>query len=201
MCRRRMGLADQSRAAVFCPIILPSTWCFLVGLALCIGVAAFTPSTATSQEGRGHTDIDIVLQPAASIRYVGYRPTPSVAWQADSAVVLLDWYGKQIVVHTLGSDRRHRIGRQGRGPGEFRGAVDLAVTAAGEIYVTDPLNNRLSRFSADGAFLESYRLPGFSNSVVAGGGIVYVDWFSYERDALSEIGRVDTATKIGRAHV
>lgn len=53
---------------------------------------------------------------------------------------------------------------QGAGPGQFRGATDLAVdNRNGDIYVVDQGNNRVQRFDRDGRFVSEFGTAGRSN--------------------------------------
>lgn len=47
-------------------------------------------------------------------------------------------------------------GTQGTGPGQLLSPVDVAVDSAGDVWIGDPSNNRISRFAADGTFKENY---------------------------------------------
>ena len=52
------------------------------------------------------------------------------------------------------------IGRRGNGNGEFDAPRDVAVDAAGTIYVADTQNNRIQLFDANGAFLAKWESLG-----------------------------------------
>lgn len=53
----------------------------------------------------------------------------------------------------------------GSGPGQFRGATDLAVdNRNGDIYVVDSGNNRVQRFDRDGRFISEFGSAGRGNS-------------------------------------
>lgn len=76
-------------------------------------------------------------------------------------------------------------GSPGAGNGQFNGALDVAVDpASGNVYVADVGNDRVQRFTADGAFLGAFnrlgRLPGGPTleepvAIAVGGGNVYVE--------------------------
>lgn len=53
-----------------------------------------------------------------------------------------------------------RIGRRGRGEGEFRWPTHLALGADGTLYVTDLLNSRVQAFDRAGNFVRSIGQPG-----------------------------------------
>jgi 6-bladed beta-propeller len=70
-------------------------------------------------------------------------------------------------IFLFGPDGRliRRIGREGGGPGEFRGNNGMAVLPDGRVAVLDAANARISFLDSTGAFLESWRVPaGFSTS-------------------------------------
>jgi len=52
------------------------------------------------------------------------------------------------------------VGRKGGGPGEFNAALHIQLGPDGDLWVTDPENNRLSRFDTSGTFVEGKHAPG-----------------------------------------
>ena len=44
------------------------------------------------------------------------------------------------------------LGRQGSGPGEFRGPAGIAIGPEGRLYIADPGNHRVQILDADGSF-------------------------------------------------
>ena len=55
-------------------------------------------------------------------------------------------------------------GTEGSGPGEFNAPEDLAVDAAGHVYVADTWNHRIQKFTADGTFLTAWGSQGFGDN-------------------------------------
>ncbi|MFP5503382.1 MAG: 6-bladed beta-propeller, partial [Candidatus Sericytochromatia bacterium] len=52
----------------------------------------------------------------------------------------------------------------GAGPGQFKGATDLAIdNRNGDVYVVDAGNNRVQRFDRDGRFVEQFGSAGRGN--------------------------------------
>lgn len=71
-----------------------------------------------------------------------------------------DWDRKKIVKYDQTGKYILMIGREGRGPGEFRNLSTARFDKAGEIYVTDIADRRISFFDRSGNFLRQVLLPG-----------------------------------------
>jgi DNA-binding beta-propeller fold protein YncE len=50
-------------------------------------------------------------------------------------------------------------GSEGTGDGQFGEFIDLAVDSAGNVFVTDPVNQRIQKFDSDGKFLAKWNTP------------------------------------------
>ena len=74
----------------------------------------------------------------------------------EGTVYVLDDMNLEVRVFALDGAHRGTFGRKGEGPGEFRSlrAIDRA---AGDLVVTE--TDKLSRFSSDGEFVGSQRVP------------------------------------------
>lgn len=59
-------------------------------------------------------------------------------------------------------------GRYGRGPGEFALPTDLALSAAGDVFVIDSENSRVQRFDSNGQFVLEWGLWGYHPGLLAG---------------------------------
>jgi hypothetical protein len=88
-------------------------------------------------------------------------------------------------VQVFGPDGTHRttFGRGGDGPGEFRDPNGIRLTPKGHILVSDPRNQRISRFTPEGDFLEAHTVPvrsfGFQwEGILDGGGRVLDQQFA-----------------------
>ncbi len=81
-----------------------------------------------------------------------------VAFGPTGEIYVSDGYGNARVVK-FDADGQYVLqwGSRGTGPGEFGLPHNLAVDAAGRVYVTDRDNQRVQVFSADGAFLTEWR--------------------------------------------
>ena len=73
-------------------------------------------------------------------------------------------------------------GSYGSGDGQFNAPSDIAVDTGGDVYVADPNNNRIQKFSSSGAYVAQWGSPGSGNGqfnapnnvAVDGSGNVYV---------------------------
>jgi len=81
-----------------------------------------------------------------------------VAFGPTGEIYVSDGYGNARVVK-YDADGQYVLqwGSRGTGPGEFGLPHNLAVDAAGRVYVTDRDNQRVQVFSADGEFLAEWR--------------------------------------------
>ena len=80
-----------------------------------------------------------------------------VAFGPDGAVYVSDGYGNaRVVKYTADGQYLLEWGARGTGPGEFGLPHNLAVDAAGRVYVTDRDNRRVQVFDADGTFLSEW---------------------------------------------
>ena len=80
-----------------------------------------------------------------------------VAFGPDGAVYVSDGYGNaRVVKYTADGQYLLEWGDRGTGPGEFGLPHNLAVDAAGRVYVTDRDNRRVQVFDADGTFLSEW---------------------------------------------
>lgn len=79
-----------------------------------------------------------------------------IAWlDLDSSgyVYALDHQAQEIRVFDQGGQHVRTIGQRGEGPGEFLGAAGFSFGPSGSISVWDPLNQRITSFSASGELL------------------------------------------------
>lgn len=100
----------------------------------------------------------IRLADAPSVRIGVVEGAPAYQWTrpvaaarlSDGGFAVLEQVPAEIRVFDSSGQFRHRIGREGDGPGEFRSPVELAVLEGDTILVWDRRAQRLSWFSADG---------------------------------------------------
>jgi len=68
------------------------------------------------------------------------------------------------------------IGREGEGPGEFRGVGDIVIDTSGRIITHDFMNKRFQFFSADGEYADTRLFQdGVENMTVGPNGDIYLD--------------------------
>lgn len=90
-------------------------------------------------------------------------------------VIVLETANDRLVVFDERRQPVGYIGREGAGPGELRGAVDLAVWQD-EYAVVEINNARVSVFGADGSFIRSFGVPnGFTPIAYGPDGTIYVN--------------------------
>ena len=93
---------------------------------------------------------------------------------------------------TLSPDRTYEFslkwGKKGTGDGEFDSAGGVVAASDGSVYVTDPFQHRIQKFTSEGVFVTKWGTPGEGDGefnrpaavAVASDGSVYVsDWFNH----------------------
>jgi len=92
-----------------------------------------------------------------------YSPVLLVA--PDGRLVLIDRETFSICIVSRSGELLHQVGREGSGPGEFRNILDAFWAERGrEFWVTDQMNNRITRISIDGEVLEGMNYSGIRSS-------------------------------------
>jgi DNA-binding beta-propeller fold protein YncE len=81
-----------------------------------------------------------------------------VAFDREENLYVLDGGNHRVLVFNPQGKFVRRIGKKGGGPGELMTPVGLAVTAAGEIAVTDLGRSAISLFKKDGTFVKNLTL-------------------------------------------
>jgi hypothetical protein len=105
---------------------------------------------------------------------MGFAMASAVGFHRDRLVVL-ETANDRLVLFDKRQEPVAYIGRAGAGPGELRGAIDLAVWQD-EYAVAEINNTRVSVFSADGQFLRSFAVPnGFTPIEYGPDGTIYVN--------------------------
>ncbi len=96
-----------------------------------------------------------------------YAPS-GFAIDAAGNIYILDYKLHCIKVFGPSGDYIKTIGREGEGPGEFRGANEIAIDATGRIITHDYLNKRFQIFSPEGEYLDSHLSQDSVTDIVVG---------------------------------
>lgn len=115
-------------------------------------------SEATAQQPR-----PIEVRPARSAPVLGpleYEAGSAIVWLSDTSLAVVDGSEHQVVVFDTAGREIARLGRSGRGPGEFASGGPLLASDRGEIVAADVLLSRLSYFDARFRFVRSVQVPG-----------------------------------------
>jgi hypothetical protein len=131
---------------------------------LSLAFAALLASAAAAQQPR-----PIEVRPARAGPVLGpveYEVGSSIAWLSDTSLSIIDGSEHQVVVLHISGREIARLGRSGRGPGEFAGLTSLLASERGEIVAADMLLSRLSFFDARLGFVRSVHVPGMPTNLL-----------------------------------
>jgi len=95
-----------------------------------------------------------------------YQVGSSIVWLSDTSLAITDGSEHQVVVFDTSGREIARLGRNGRGPGEFAGVGALLASERGELVAADIALSRLSYFDARLRFVSSVQLPGMPMSLL-----------------------------------
>jgi DNA-binding beta-propeller fold protein YncE len=137
-----------------------------------------------------------------------FRQPKGIAVDREGNVLVADAHNLRVQVFTNGGRFLRAWGSKGNGDGQFLqpswpddgdGPVGIAVSASGEVFVTDHWNHRVQVFASDGVFLRKWGQPAALNTpsgvaldaaghvyVVSSGGMVTRNAFSVQK--FSEAG-------------
>ena len=125
-----------------------------------IAVAFVATGQATPDRSQDVWRVDDVFFVGEPTDPLAFGAVTAMAFGASGELAVLDGVSAEVVV--LGAEDGgviRRFGRSGQGPGEFVGPTLIAIRGSGEVLVYDrSAGDRLSRFGADGRFLESTTL-------------------------------------------
>lgn len=92
---------------------------------------------------------------------------------------VLEQFSQRIKVFAAEGHHLITIGREGQGPGEFRGISEIVIGEADSLYAFDVLNGTLSVFDSDYSFIRSSQLqtrPTNRIKPVRGGHFIMASW-------------------------
>jgi len=134
-----------------------------------------TGGVAAAQQTR-----PIEVRPARGAPVLGpleYEVGSSVVWLSDTSLAITDGSEHQVVVFDTAGREIARLGRSGRGPGDFNAVVALLANERGELAVADLALSRVSYFDARLRFVNSVQVPAMPRSLLAWrGSLVTVVW-------------------------
>jgi len=154
------------------------------------------PGAAAAQQAR-----PIEVRPVRSGPLLGpleYEVGSSIVWLSDTSLAITDGSEHQVVVFDTSGREMARLGRNGRGPGEFASGGPLLASERGEIVAADILASRISYFDARLRFVRSVQLPGLPMGLLVWrGSRVSVVWTSASPTGEGPmVGEVDLAAGI-----
>lgn len=82
----------------------------------------------------------------------------------DTHIFALDPANFRVIIFDIQGQMLKEFGKQGQGPGEFQGAIAMAIDTQGNLAIFDTLQKRLSFFDMDGNHLRDMKLdPGIQH--------------------------------------
>lgn len=128
-------------------ILFFATWCFISNSA-CVDVGERGQEAATPRRAEAfHLQADLRLHGAPD---TPFGVVSAVATDMLGRFYVLDGMLQTVYVFDENGDYVNSLGRQGSGPGEFSGAMDVAVSPDSLIWVTDGMGGRHVVFDLDG---------------------------------------------------
>jgi len=112
----------------------------------------------------------IEVRPARNAPLLGpldYQVGSSIVWLSDTSLAIADGSEHQVVVFGTSGREIARLGRSGRGPGEFAIVGPLLASERGELVAADMALSRVSYFDARFRFVRSVQLSGMPTSLLS----------------------------------
>jgi len=86
----------------------------------------------------------------------------------NGSIKLLSWALVLVLFWIIGCTKKSQVGvafvsewgSKGSAPGEFNQPIGVALDDEGNVYVSDAGNNRIQKFTADGAFIVEWGTAG-----------------------------------------
>jgi len=82
-----------------------------------------------------------------------------MAMGPDGSIFIVEGQGTVVRKYSADGEYLHDIGREGGGPGEYKGAPEIAITPDGQLVVLDSSNRRVTYFDLDGDYLRDWTIP------------------------------------------
>ncbi|WP_419938203.1 SUMF1/EgtB/PvdO family nonheme iron enzyme [Candidatus Palauibacter sp.] len=154
------------------------------------GVSISDNETSDAPFAGGAVHIADLMTPDSALTAL---PWGVAADPAAGRVYVADLTGARVAVFGFAGAFLEELGREGGGPGEFRGVSALTLAPGGTLVALDARRGVLSRWSPDGEFLGEERLPanywGPGFAVGEGGG---ADWFATVGSATADLSMDQT---------
>jgi sugar lactone lactonase YvrE len=103
----------------------------------------------------------------------GFVAVRGVAAGPDGVVYVVDQGAQRVERFDVGGTFQSAWGSNGTGDGQFTNPIGVAASAAG-VYVADTSQNRMQKFTADGAFVDSLDATGATGVAISPAGLIYV---------------------------
>lgn len=81
-----------------------------------------------------------------------------LAVAGDGSVYVVDWPNRSVLHYDLAGRLLWKVGRRGRGPGEFEAPTRVTVLSDSSIAVYDQAQDRFTRLGSDGRYIEDFKL-------------------------------------------
>lgn len=156
----------------------------LVATLCCVSTSACMDADSRSQEP-GFPYPSEMFHLESDLRVYGTPSTPfgvvaAVATDMLGQFYVLDGLAQTVHVFDAHGEYLNSLGRRGSGPGEFQGAIDIAVSADSLIWVTDGMAGKHIVFDLDGNVVRTV-LRGYRGATLLGDRPFdvdgnYVDW-------------------------
>lgn len=143
----------------------------LLGLLL-VGLFGYSLLFPSSMDGEAKPKNDRVYKGEVQLREVitdeSLLNPFSAKTNTQEALYVFDFGAPAVKKYTMSGNLILEMGNgNGRGPGEFENPTDFDISPKGEIYVSDPVNGRVSHFAPDGEHISDYRTESRPHRVVA----------------------------------
>jgi streptogramin lyase len=83
-----------------------------------------------------------------------------MAMGPDGSIFIVEGQGTVVRKYSADGEYLHDIGREGGGPGEYKGAPEIEITPDGRLVMLDGGNRRVTFYDLDGNYLLDWPVPG-----------------------------------------